>query len=224
MKRHALTTRIWHWINALAFAVLFMSGLNISNAHRYLYWGDYGYDPADAWFIVMRFPSWATIPQRYDLAEARDWHSLAAWVFALGLLVMWVASLVNRHFSRDLATTRTDWSPRTWLAAIRSHLSGSHEQAAKFNPLQRIVYGLVLGVLLPLMIATGLAISPGFEPAAPWVVDLLGGRQSARSLHFLAAWALFGFAVLHILLALMPSQWKELVAMVTGGRQENGNG
>ena len=224
MKRHALTTRIWHWINAFAFVVLFMSGLNISNAHRYLYWGDYGYDPADAWFIVMRFPSWMTIPQRYDLAEARDWHSISAWVLAAALLVMWVSSLINRHFWRDIATSREDWSPRVWAKVIRDHSQNDHQQKTKFNALQKIVYGLVLGVLLPLMVFTGLAISPGFEPAAPWLVDLLGGRQSARSLHFLAAWALAGFAVLHILLAIMPSQWKELSAMVTGGEKESDHG
>jgi thiosulfate reductase cytochrome b subunit len=70
-------------------------------------------------------------------------------------------------------------------------------------------------VLLPLMVFTGLAISPGFEPAAPWLVDLLGGRQSARSLHFIAAWGIFGFAVLHIGLAL--ADWRLITAMLTGG-------
>ncbi|EAQ30522.1 hypothetical protein NAP1_07080 [Erythrobacter sp. NAP1] len=224
MKRHALSTRIWHWINAVAFIVLFGSGLTISNAHRYLYWGDYGFDPADAWLRVMRFPSWMTIPQRYDLAEARDWHNLSAWIFALALLFMWIASLINRHFWRDVATSPGDWSPRRWLEVIKSHISGDHEQPSKFNPLQRIMYGLVLGILLPLMVFTGLAMSPGFEPIAPWLVDILGGRQSARSLHFLAAWALAGFAVLHILLALMPSQWKELGAMITGGKKESRHG
>ena len=74
MIRHALSTRLWHWINAAAIIVLFMTGLNISNAHRYLYWGDYGFDPKDAWLSVIKFPGWATIPQHYNLAVARDWH------------------------------------------------------------------------------------------------------------------------------------------------------
>lgn len=104
MKRHSLFTRIWHWINAAALIVLFMSGLNISNAHRHLYWGNYGFEPADAWLSVMRFPAWSTIPQRYDLAEARDWHNTAVWVFAIGLLAMWVVSLITKHFWRDIAT------------------------------------------------------------------------------------------------------------------------
>lgn len=221
MKRHNLSTRIWHWLNALACVVLFMSGLNISNAHRFLYWGNYGFDPADAWFVVMRFPSWATIPQRYDLAEARDWHNSFAWLFAVSLLAMWIASLINRHFWRDIATSRSDWSLATFKAEIRDHLKGrfTHE-GAKYNALQKISYGIVLGIILPMMIVTGLAISPGFEPAAPWLVDALGGRQSARSLHFLFAWALFGFVVVHLVMVIASGPIRQTWAMITGGRRE----
>lgn len=213
--RHSLATRLWHWVNAAAIVVLFMSGLNISNAHRYLYWGDYGFDPKDAWLSVIRFPGWATLPQYYNLAMARDWHILAAWPFGVGLAFIWAAMLVNGHFRRDLTTRPGDWTPRAVLASLRSH---SAEAGYDYNPVQRILYGLVFGVLLQLMVFTGLAISPGFEPAAPWLVDVLGGRQSARSLHFLAAWALFGFAVLHIVMAL--ANWRLILAMVTGGRRE----
>ena len=214
--KHRLTTRLWHWINAAALIVLFMSGLNISNAHRFLYWGDYGFDPKDAWLSVVRFPAWTTIPQRYDLAEARDWHSLAAWVFAIGLLVMWVASLVNRHFRRDVATGFSDWKPAAWKRALAQHTRDDVEADGRYNALQRIAYGLVLGVLLPLMIFTGLAISPGIEPAVPWLVDLLGGRQSARSIHFITAWLIFAFAVGHVSLAIAPGQRAALKAMLTG--------
>lgn len=220
MKRHALMTRIWHWLNAAAFVVLFMSGLNISNAHRHLYWGDYGYDPADAWLSVIRFPAWATIPQRYDLAEARDWHNLTAWALALGLLLWWVASLANRHFSRDIATAPRDWSPGVLANEIRSHLRLKFQPDGGYNPLQRIAYGVVLGVLLPMMVLTGLAISPGFEPVAPWLVDLLGGRQSARSLHFISAWALFGFLVIHLAMVLLSGPIRQIGAMITGGKSQ----
>ena len=222
--KHRLTTRLWHWINAAALIVLFMSGLNISNAHRFLYWGDYGFDPKDAWLSVIRFPAWATIPQRYDLAEARDWHSLAAWVFALGLLVMWVASLVNRHFRRDVATGFSDWKPAAWKRALAQHTRDDVEPDGRYNALQKIAYGLVLGVLLPLMVFTGLAISPGIEPAVPWLVDLLGGRQSARSIHFITAWLLFAFAVGHVSLAFAPGQRKALKAMLTGRTEEDPHG
>lgn len=216
MIRHALSTRVWHWMNAIAIIVLFMTGLNISNAHRYLYWGDYGFDPDDAWAAVIRFPSWATIPQHYNLALARDWHITMAWPFGIGLLFIWIAMLANGHFRRDLATTPGDWTPGAVLASVKAH-SGSADNAGGYNPVQRILYGMVFGVLLPLMLFTGLAISPGFGAVAPWLVDILGGRQSARSLHFIAAWAIFGFFVIHILLAL--SDWRLIIGMFTGGRR-----
>ena len=216
--KHAFSTRLWHWVNAWALIVLFMTGLNISNAHRYLYWGDYGFDPKDAWLAVIRFPGWATIPQSYNLAEARDWHVIAAWPFGVGLLFIWAAMLVNGHFLRDLTTTLRDWTPGAVIASLKAHSGGDDAGGHSYNPVQRILYGGVFGVLLPLMVFTGLSISPGFEPAAPWLVDLLGGRQSARSLHFITAWAIFGFFVIHIVLAL--TDWRLIREMVTGGRRD----
>ncbi len=225
-KRHALSTRIWHWINAVSLIILFMSGLTISNAHRYLYWGDYGFDPADAWLAVMRFPSWATIPSRYNLAEARDWHILMAWPFALGLLFIWIAMLANRHFVGDLLTGRKEWKATAIAKDVREHLKlnfdhGSEEGSGKYNFLQKLAYGVVYGIFLPMLVFTGLAISPGFEPTAPWLVDILGGRQSARSLHFIFAFATFGFVALHIVLVLLSGPIKQTWAMIAGGRMEN---
>ncbi|QFT78214.1 cytochrome b/b6 domain-containing protein [Erythrobacter sp. THAF29] len=221
MKRHRLSTRLWHWINAAALIVLFMSGLNISNAHRYLYWGDYGFDPADAWTSVIRFPAWATLPQYYDLAAARDWHNLGAWVFGIGLLLVWIAMLANGHFRQDLATSLRNWHPREIVKEMFAHLQGKFErQGAKYNSLQKMTYGLVYGVLLPMMVFTGLAISPGIEPAAPWLIDIMGGRQSARSLHFIVAWALFAFFMVHIVMVLLSGPVMQIKAMITGGTLE----
>ncbi|WFL76720.1 cytochrome b/b6 domain-containing protein [Altererythrobacter arenosus] len=218
MKKHALSTRLWHWLNLICLVVLFMSGLNISNAHRFLYWGDYGFDPADAWLVVPRFPGWATIPDYYSLAKARDWHILMAWPFALGLLFMWIAMLANRHFKRDIMTSRREWKPVAVWHDVVQHLKLNFEhEGTKYNFLQKLAYGVVLGVFLPMMILTGLAISPGFEPAAPWLVDLLGGRQSARSLHFIFAWAIFAFFVVHIALVLLTGPFRQIRDMITGG-------
>ncbi len=225
-KRHLLSIRIWHWVNAVSLIVLFMSGLGISNAHRYLYWGDYGFDPADAWLAVMRFPSWTTIPSHYNLAESRDWHILMAWPFALALLFIWIAMLLNRHFWRDIKTSSREWKPSSIAADFRAHMRllfsrGEAESAAKYNFLQKLAYGLVYGVFLPMMVFTGLAISPGFEPAAPWLVDLLGGRQSARSLHFIFAFATFGFVFVHIIMVLLSGSVKQTWGMIAGGKRES---
>ncbi|RGP40320.1 hypothetical protein BPTFM16_00603 [Altererythrobacter insulae] len=219
--KHSLLTRIWHWLNALCVVILFMSGLGISNAHRYLYWGHAGSQPDEAWTAVMRFPDWATIPQRYDLAESRDWHVLFSWPFAVGLLVFWIAILVGGHFAKDIRTRSSEWRPAAiWNDVVKhAKLDFSHE-GTKYSFLQKLTYGIVLGILLPLMIFTGLAISPGFEPAAPWLVDFLGGRQSARSIHFLAAWGLFAFFVVHVLLVLLSGPIKQIRGMITGGVDE----
>ncbi|AOL95156.1 cytochrome b/b6 domain-containing protein [Porphyrobacter sp. LM 6] len=216
-KKHALSTRLWHWVNAGAIIVLFMTGLNISNAHRHLYWGDYGFDPKDAWLSVIKFPGWATIPQHYNLAMARDWHITAAWPFGIGVVFIWAAMLINGHFRRDLMTAPKDWTPGAVIASIKAH-SGPGGHTHGYNSVQKILYGGVFGVLLPLMLFTGLAISPGFQAAAPWLLDLFGGRQSARSLHFLAAWAIFAFFVIHIVLAV--SDWRLILEMFTGGTRE----
>ncbi len=219
MKRHFLSTRLWHWINLVCIVILFMSGLNISNAHRYLYWGQWGFSPDQAWLAVARFPGWATIPGYYSLASARDWHTLMAWPFALGLLFMWIAMLINRHFWRDLRTSPREWNPKAIWADIVQHLKLNFDHGpAKFNFLQKVAYGAVLGVLLPGMIFSGLAISPGFESAAPWLVEIFGGRQSARSIHFIFAWGIFGFFVVHIILVLLSGPIGQIRDMVTGGK------
>lgn len=219
MKRHALSTRLWHWINLVCMVILFMSGLNISNAHPRLYWGDWGFAPEDAWLIVPRFPDWMTIPGRYSLAGAREWHVLMAWPFALGLLLVWIAMLANRHFSRDLTTSRAEWRWTAIRSDVAKHLRlDFHHSGSKFNFLQKLAYGLVFGVLLPGLIATGMGISPGMEPLLSPMIELVGGRQSVRSLHFIFAWLLFGFFVVHVLLVLLSNPFRQLRDIITGGR------
>jgi thiosulfate reductase cytochrome b subunit len=220
MKRHALSTRLWHWLNLLCVVVLFMSGLTISNAHRRLYWGDWGFAAEQAWLTVPRFPDWMTIPGYYSLAVARDWHILMAWPFALGLLFMWIVMLANRHFKRDLATSRKEWKVDAIRHDIVQHLKLNFDhEGGKYNFLQKLAYGLVLGVFLPMMVFTGIAISPGMEPTFGWLVELLGGRQSARSLHFIFAFAIAAFFVVHVVLVILAGPYRQIRDMITGGRE-----
>ena len=219
VKRHALTTRIWHWVNALSLIVLFMSGLNISNAHPRLYWGEKGFATAEAWLLLPKFPGWATIPNFYSLSAARDWHVLFALIFAFGLLAFMLISLANRHFRRDLVTSPREWRPANIWADVRQHLRLKFDHVgSKFNFLQKVAYGGVIFILLPLMIFTGITMSPGGDAMMPFLVDVFGGRQSARSLHFLAAWGLFIFFVVHVLLVLLSGPIKQMRDMITGGR------
>lgn len=220
--RHSLLTRAWHWLNVAAIAVLFFSGLNISNAHPRLYWGQAGFAPAEAWLALPRFPAWMTIPGYYSLAEARLWHLLAAWPFAFGLLVFLVSLPLTRH-GRDFVLRRQELR----VAAIREDI-GHHLKldfaapaGAAFNLLQKYLYIVVLFVLLPLMVLTGLTLSPAMSSTFGWLLDLFGGRQSARSLHFVTAWLLLGFVVLHLAAVLLSGPARQLRDMITGGREES---
>ena len=118
-----------------------------------------------------------------------------------------------------MLTSRSEWKASAIWADIRNHLKLQFaDHGSAYNFLQKVSYLVVLGIFLPLMIATGLAISPGFEPAAPWLVEVLGGRQSARSIHFIVAWGLFAFFAVHILLVLVTGPLRQIRDMITGGR------
>lgn len=217
--RHALATRIWHWINAIAVFVLIGSGLGISNAHPRLYWGRYGANFDHAWAQLPRFPAWITIPANYNLAISRRWHLLFALVLAFGLLGFMIASLVNRHFQRNLKLKRADVSPAHLAEDIRDHLDFRFHDAddpGAYNSLQKWSYILTIFVMLPLMILTGLALSPGMNAAWPWLLDIFGGRQSARSIHFVTCAAIGGFVVVHVALVILAGAGNELRSMITG--------
>jgi thiosulfate reductase cytochrome b subunit len=219
MTRHSTSVRLWHWINFACLAILFMSGLNISNAHPWLYWGEWGFEPRDAWLAVWRFPGWMTIPGHYSLSDARAWHILTAWPFAIGLALIWLATLVSGHFRRDLTTSRREWKWSAIRADIAAHLRLDFDHHnGKFNFFQKLTYGIVLGILLPGMVVTGLGISPGIEPFFRPFIEVVGGRQTMRSLHFICAWSLFAFFVIHVVLVLLSHPLRQMRDMITGGR------
>jgi len=217
--RHRLATRLWHWVTALSVVILLGSGLGISNAHPRLYWGSYGANFDPAWLELPRFPSWLTIPGNYNLALSRRWHLFFALVLAFALLAYMVASLINRHFQRDLRVRRGELSPAHLAENVRDHLAFRFHDAddpGRYNTLQKLSYILVIFGLLPLVVLTGIALSPGMNAAWPWLLDLFGGRQSARSLHFLAMAGLAGFTVIHLTLVILAGAVNEVRSMVTG--------
>jgi thiosulfate reductase cytochrome b subunit len=224
VRRHRLSTRLWHWVNAVVVLVMLMSGLMIFNAHPRLYWGHYGANPDRAWLQIgemdgIAFPGWATIPTDYNLADARLWHLAFAWALAFGLLGYIVWSLVNRHIVRDLHISRAEWRPAHIWRDIKHHAAlrfPTGAAALRYNILQKLAYCGVLFGLLPLMILTGLAMSPGIDAAWPLLVDLFGGRQSARSLHFIAAFGLVAFFLVHVAMVLLAGPVNELRSMITG--------
>jgi len=219
VRRHRLSTRLWHWLNALCLYVLFTSGLGIFNAHPRLYWGHYGANFDHPWLTLERFGAWITLPAHYNLALSRHWHLTAAPVFAFTLLFYMLWSLWNRHIARDLAFRRGELAPAHVWQDIKDHARlrfPTGDAALRYNVLQKGAYVGVIFLVLPMVILTGLTLSPGMNAAWPWLVDLFGGRQSARSIHFLCAFALVAFFLVHILMVLLAGPMNEVRSMITG--------
>jgi thiosulfate reductase cytochrome b subunit len=252
VRRHRVSTRIWHWVNALTLLVMLMSGLMIFNAHPRLYWGQYGANPDYAWLEIgtrdagylrvgsakvpttgvlgvwrgpdgavqhRAFPRWATIPSDYSLADARIWHMAFAWLLSLGLLAFMLVSLVNRHFVRDLRIRLQEIRPSHLWHDIKEHARlrfPTGAAALRYNILQKLSYVSVIFILLPVMILTGLTMSPGMDSAWPWLLDLFGGRQSARSIHFIAAASVVAFFLVHIVMVVLAGPFNEIRSMITG--------
>lgn len=224
VRRHAVVTRLWHWINALCILVMLMSGLMILNAHPRLYWGHYGSEHDSAWLVLAAledtaFPGWMTIPSDYSLADARIWHFAFAWLLVLAFTAYLIWGLVSGHILRRLHITRVEWSPRRILHDIGEHARlrfPTGAAALDYNVLQKLAYGGVLFVLIPAIILSGLAMSPALDAAWPWLVDLFCGRQSARSIHFIAAMGLVLFFVAHIVMVVLAGPINEVRSMLTG--------
>lgn len=165
------------------------------------------------------FPAWATAPSWRDLASGRRWHFFFAWVLVINGAVYLAAGLIGGHFRRDLLPTLKDLSPRNLWHEIVTHAQlkfPKGEDARRYNALQKLAYVGVALVLLPLMVATGLTMSPGFDAAAPWLLDLFGGRQSARSIHFISASLIVAFVIVHLVMVVASGLWNNIRSMITG--------
>ena len=159
------------------------------------------------------FPGWATIPSYHDLATGRVIHFFFAWALTGTLLLWFIASLVNGHI-RELIPTPSDL--RALPGDVLNHARLRFQHGHRYNVLQKLAYAGVLFVLLPLMILTGLSMSPSFNAAAPWLLDVFGGRQTARTIHFAVMVLLVLFFLVHILMILLAGPLNELRSIVTG--------
>jgi thiosulfate reductase cytochrome b subunit len=257
VRRHRLSTRLWHWTNVVAVFVLLMSGLMIFNAHPRLYWGQFGANPDKALFEIgsartpsgtrgfvrigsleltttgvlgvwrnpegvektRAFPYWATIPSSYNLALARRWHLLFAWVLVLAGTLYIVRSVWNGHLRRDLAPRSGELRPSHIWHDIKEHARlrfPTGEAARNYNILQKLAYLGVLLVCIPAIILTGMTMSPGLNATFPFLLDLFGGRQSARTIHFVVATLFVAFILVHLLMVVLAGPFNEVRSMITG--------
>jgi len=183
--------RATHWLTAASFIGLAVSGVAILLAHPRLYWGETG---------ALGTPSLIDLPLPFMLTGQSGWgrylHFLSAWIAALTGTVYVLGGTRAHHFRRDL------FRPA---------------QPAKYNVVQRITYAAVVFVLFPLMIWTGLAMSPGVTSVLPLLVTSMGGQQSARTIHFIVASLLVLFVVGHVAMVVFAGFTRQVGAMILGG-------
>jgi thiosulfate reductase cytochrome b subunit len=211
--RHSAVVRITHWITALSFVGLLYSGVAILIAHPRLYWGDTG---------GVGTPSLIDLPIPFMIGHSgwgRYLHFLSAWVCVLTELVYALFGLLSHHFGKNLLPAKGDlaWG-RIWRM-IWHDLQlkrPSEEEAQTYNVLQRLAYLAVVFVLFPLIILSGLAMSPAMASVVPVIRTGFGGQQSARTIHFFVALALVLFLGVHIAMVWLAGFTDRVRAMITG--------
>jgi thiosulfate reductase cytochrome b subunit len=224
-SRHSALVRVTHWITTLAFLALLVSGVEILLSHPRFYWGETGNVLTAPLFQLPIPASRSTVPTGYDyvLPDQNGWsrylHFQSAWVAVWTGLLYLAWGLFTGHFRRNLLPARDDLSPKGLSIVIARHLRftpASVAEAWSYNVLQRLTYLLVIFVLFPLVIWTGLAMSPAIASAMPAVVTLLGGQQSARTIHFFVSVFLVLFLLMHVIMVCLSGFRNRMRAMVTG--------
>jgi len=198
-------------------------GETVILGHAFDTTGVLGASSEDGQISRRAFPSWITIPSYQDLATGRRWHFFFAWLLVLNGLVYLAWGCASRHFGRDLLPSRVEFGRvgREILGHLRLRFPRG-AAAKRYNVLQQLAYLLVVFVLFPLMILTGLTMSPAIDSAVPQLLTLFGGRQTARLIHFVAASGLALFVIVHLVMVLVSGAWNNLRSMVTG-RYDLGN-
>jgi thiosulfate reductase cytochrome b subunit len=211
--RHSAVIRVTHWITAGMFFGLLVSGIAILIAHPRLYWGDTGGVGA---------PSLIDLPIPFMIGHSgwgRYLHFLCAWILVFTGLVYVASGVLSRHFRHDLLPARRDLNSRTIWRIIWDEARWkrpSQDEALTYNVVQRLAYLSVVFVLFPLIILTGLAMSPAIASVVPALREGFGGQQSARTIHFFASAILVLFVCVHVAMVCLAGFTNRVRAMVTG--------
>lgn len=223
--RHAAVVRVTHWLTVIAFLALLVTGAEILLSHPRFYWGESG-NPNMHPLFSLPLPTsrpWVNNGFGTAMPDGNGWgrylHFEAAWLLVLTGAVYGLWGLARGHFLRDLVPVRGERSAGGFYRAVRAYLLGQRKAASDahtYNALQRVTYLTVVFVLFPLMVWTGLAMSPSFTAAVPAAASLLGGRQSARTLHLLVTLLLVLFVAGHVGMVTLAGFWPRTRAMIVG--------
>jgi thiosulfate reductase cytochrome b subunit len=217
--------RVTHWITTLCFFALLVSGIEIVMSHPRFYWGETGNVLTPALFKLPVPASRSAVPTGYGyvLPDQNGWsrylHFQAAWIVVFTGLLYAVYGLLTRHFQKNLVPAAADLSPRALASVIANHLRlkfRGEAEAWSYNVLQRLAYLFVIFVLFPLVIWTGLAMSPAVVSAFPATVTAFGGQQSARTIHFFVSVFLLLFLLIHMAMVSLSVFRNRMRAMITG--------
>lgn len=232
-RRHAGVVRATHWLTFIAFAALLVSGGEIVISHPRFYWGEVGNLNTHPLFVIPIPASRDMVPTGYGyvMPDQNGWsrylHFEAAWVAVLTGLMYGIYGLVSGHFRRNLIPERRDWTLRAYRDRIMQYLRRKppgREELSSYNLLQRTAYFVVVFVLFPLIIWTGAAMSPSFTSVFPATAALLGGRQSARTIHFIDSGLLLLFLVVHVTMVAVSGFRSRMRAMITGYTRDSEEG
>jgi thiosulfate reductase cytochrome b subunit len=231
VPRHRVLVRVTHWITVVCFFALLVSGLELVLSHPRFYWGESGNVNTPPLFSLHIPSSRDTVPTGYGyvLPDQNGWsrylHFQAAWALLITGLIYVVWGFWSGHFRRDLVPVRGERSWSAYRAVIARYLRRAPpdpEASLAYNVMQRVAYLGVVFVLFPLIVWTGLAMSPAFDAVVPGMVNALGGRQTARTLHFFDTGLLVLFLVVHVAMVIHAGFRERMRAMTIGDSRDEG--
>jgi thiosulfate reductase cytochrome b subunit len=225
--------RTTHWLTFIASVALLVSGGEIVISHPRFYWGEVGNVNTHPLFSIPIPASRDTVPTNYGyvMPDQNGWsrylHFEAAWILVLAGLIYGIYGLRSGHFRNHLIPMRRDWTWRAYWNRIVKYARrerADRTEETTYHVLQRTTYLIVILVLFPLIIWTGLAMSPSFTSAFPATASVLGGRQSARTIHFFLSWMLLVFLLVHVTMVALSGFWRRTWAMIVGYTRDSEEG
>ena len=228
--RHGFLVRLTHWLTTLAFVALLVTGAELVISHPRFYWGEVGNDNTTPLIAIHIPASRNMVPTGYNyvLPDQNGWsrylHFQSAWLLLLTGFIYLLVGFFSGHFRRNLLPALSEISPRQLANSLVERLLFKRpgpQEAWSYNTLQRLSYLVVIFLLFPLIIWTGLAMSPSFVSAIPSAVNILGGQQSARTLHFILSLLLVLFLLVHVFMVFLAGFRNRMRAMITGRAAES---